>query len=135
MFFKKLIGFGIGLTPSMDDFISGLMVSLVYLTKFYGFETSEAYKLNSEIIRLGLEGTTRVSSEMLMFSSLGKSSQLVKSLILTLLCETEDYRTLQKVKDAIDVGETSGTDTIFGIYVGFKIINNVKFIKKSNVSH
>ena len=111
---KKLIGFGIGLTPSMDDFISGLMVSLVYLTKCYGFEISEAYNLNSEIIREGLEGTTRVSSEMLTFSSLGKSSQLVKSLILALLCETEDYRILQKVKEAIDVGETSGTDTIFG---------------------
>ena len=56
MFFKKLIGFGIGLTPSMDDFISGLMVSLVYLTKCYGFETSEAYNLNSEIIREGSRG-------------------------------------------------------------------------------
>lgn len=124
---KKLIGFGIGLTPSMDDFISGLMISLIYLTKYYGFETSEAYKLNSAIISKGLEGTTRVSSEMLRFSALGKGSQLVKNLILALLCETEDYRILRKVKDAIDVGETSGTDTILGIYVGFKIGNNIKF--------
>lgn len=126
-FSKKLIGFGIGLTPSMDDFISGLMVSLVYLTKCYGFKRSEAYNLNAAIIREGLKGTTRVSSEMLMFSSLGESSQLVKSLILALLCETEDYRILPKVKEAIEVGETSGTDTIFGIYIGFKIINNIKF--------
>ena len=69
---------------------------------------------------------------MLTFSSLGKSSQLVKSLILALLCETEDYRILQKVKEAIDVGETSGTDTIFGIYVGFKIISNIKFNSERN---
>jgi Protein of unknown function (DUF2877). len=127
---KKLIGFGIGLTPSMDDFISGLMVSLVYLTRCYGFKTSEAYNLNSAIIRKGLEGTTRVSSEMLTFSSLGKSSQLVKNLIISLLGETEDYRILPKVKESIEVGETSGTDTILGIYVGFKIINNIKFTKK-----
>lgn len=127
---KKLIGFGIGLTPSMDDFISGLMISLVYLTKYYGFETSEAYNLNSAIIREGLEGTTRVSSEMLALSSLGKSSQVVKSLILALLCETEEYRIIDRVKEAIDIGETSGTDTIFGIYTAFKIINNIKFNSK-----
>jgi len=124
---KKLIGLGVGLTPSMDDFISGLMISLVYLTKHCGLKISEAYNLNSAIIREGLEGTTRVSAEMLTLSSLGKSSQLVKSLILALLCETEDYRILQRVKDAIEVGETSGTDTIFGVYVGFKIVNSIKF--------
>lgn len=131
---KKLIGFGLGLTPSMDDFISGIMISLVYLTKYCGFETSEAYNLNSEIIREGLESTTRVSSEMLTFSAVGKSSQLVKNLVLALLCETEEYRIIHRVKEAVDVGETSGTDTIFGIYVGFKIINNIKFTRKvSNV--
>lgn len=124
---KKLIGSGVGLTPSMDDFISGFMVSLIYLTKYYGIKVSEAYNLNSAIIRQGLEGTTRVSSEMLMLSSVGKSSQLIKSLILALLCETEEQIILQKVKDATEVGETSGTDTILGIYVGFKIINNIKF--------
>lgn len=129
---KKLIGFGIGLTPSMDDFISGLMISLIYLTKYYGVEISEAYDLNSAIIRQGLEGTTRVSAEMLTFSSVGKSSQLVKSLILALLCETEDCGILQKVKEVVDVGETSGTDTILGIYVGFKIMNNIKFNSERN---
>lgn len=128
-FSRKLIGFGIGLTPSMDDFISGLMVSLIYLCKRYGFKISEAYNLNSAIIREGLEGTTKVSAEMLTFSSMGKSSQLVRSLILALLCETEDYRILQRVKEAIEVGETSGTDTILGIYIGFKIANNIKLKK------
>ncbi|MBV7271400.1 DUF2877 domain-containing protein [Clostridiaceae bacterium UIB06] len=124
---KKLIGFGIGLTPSMDDFMSGLMISLIYLTKYYGFEISQAYNLNSGIIKYGLNGTTRVSSEMLTFSAVGKSSQLVKSLILDLLCENEDYKILQKVKGVIDIGSTSGTDTLLGIYVGFKIINNIQF--------
>lgn len=127
---KKLIGLGVGLTPSMDDFISGLMVSLIYLTKYYGIRISEAYNLNSAIIRQGLEGTTRVSTEMLTLSSVGKSSQLVRSLILALLCEKDDYIILQRVKEAVEVGETSGTDTILGIYVGFKIINNIKFSKK-----
>jgi hypothetical protein len=127
---KKLIGLGVGLTPSMDDFISGLMVSLIYLTKYYGIRISEAYNLNSAIIRQGVEGTTRVSTEMLTFSSLGKSSQLIRSLILALLCEKDDYIILQRVKEAVEVGETSGTDTILGIYVGFKIINNIKFSKK-----
>lgn len=126
-FSKKLIGFGVGLTPSMDDFISGLMISLIYLSKYYGFEISEAYNLNSAVIKEGLEGTTRVSSEMLRFSALGKGSQLVKNLVLALLCETEDHRILQKIKEAVEVGETSGTDTIWGIYVGFKIIDNIKF--------
>lgn len=126
-FSRKLIGFGVGLTPSLDDFISGFMVSLIYLTKYYGYKISEAYNLNSAIIREGLEGTTKVSSGMLTFSSLGKSSQLVRSLILALLCETEDYEIFQKVKEVTGIGETSGTDTILGIYVGFKIMSSIKF--------
>lgn len=130
---KKLIGLGVGLTPSMDDFISGLMMSLVYLSKYYGFAASEAYNLNSQIIREGLKGTTRVSSEMLTFSSLGKGSELVKSLILSLLSETKEYIILQKVKEVTAIGETSGTDTAFGVYVGFKIANNIKFDSKKNV--
>lgn len=129
---KKLIGLGVGLTPSMDDFLSGLMVSLIYLTKYYGFESSQAYNLNSAIIRYGLNGTTRVSSEMLTFSAVGKSSHLVKSLILALLCENEDYKILQKAKEVIEIGSTSGTDTILGIYVGFKITNNIKFNMERN---
>ena len=129
---KKLIGFGIGLTPSLDDFISGIMVSLIYLSKFYNYDTNEAYILNSGIISCGLTGTTRVSSEMLKFSSVGKTSLLMKNLILSLLCETDHYKIMQKVKEAIEVGETSGTDTILGIYTGFKIVKKIKFKAKED---
>ncbi|MEY8001093.1 DUF2877 domain-containing protein [Clostridium sp. Mt-5] len=59
----NIIGFGPGLTPAIDDFISGLMVSFVYLGRYYNFNISQIYSLNRKIIKLGLNKTTRVSRE------------------------------------------------------------------------
>lgn len=120
---KKILGFGQGLTPSVDDFISGLMLSLLYMHQYYKLDLAKIYSLNSEIVKEIFGRTTRVSTEMLIFASLGETTESVRSLILSLLSQNNKAEILRKTIKVIYFGETSGTDIAVGIYVGCKIMN------------
>lgn len=126
---SKIIGFGIGLTPCVDDFISGLMTINVCMGKQYGVPITKIYGFNTELISLSTSRTTRVSCEMLKHSSLGRTNSAVMNLIQAVLSEnTEKNDNMEKfLKDAVNYGETSGTDTILGIYVGLKMWANSNY--------
>jgi hypothetical protein len=124
---KKVIGFGPGLTPSMDDFISGLMVSLIYLGSFYKLDTSQIYNFNKELISKGINKTTKVSSEMLKHSCVGETNEAVRELMQVLLHEIDREKIIMALIKTINFGETSGSDTALGIYVGCKILTNLNY--------
>lgn len=130
---EKVIGFGCGLTPSMDDFISGLMISYIYMGKYYKLNLKQIYEFNKKIISLGLHKTTRVSTEMLKHSSLGEINEAVRNLMAAILnfsdtSNDENYKSIIiALNQVIGYGETSGTDTALGIYVGLRILTNLKY--------
>lgn len=132
---QRVIGFGCGLTPSMDDFISGLMIAYIYMGSYYKLNRKQIYEFNSKIISLGLHKTTRVSSEMLKHSSVGETNEAVHDLMAAILNfddadadAEENHRSIIKaLKEVIGYGETSGTDTVLGIYVGLRILNNLRY--------
>lgn len=124
---KSVIGFGIGLTPSMDDFISGLMLSLIYLGSYYELNMISIYKFNKELIKDGLNKTTKVSSEMLRHSSKGKTNEAVRNLMLSIIHEIDKEKIIKALIKTINFGETSGSDTALGIYVGCKIMTNLRY--------
>jgi hypothetical protein len=130
---QGVIGFGYGLTPAMDDFISGLMVTYVYMGKYYKLNCEQIYEFNSEIVCLGLYKTTRVSAEMLKHSSIGVTNEAVRDLMVAIFNlnndkDEENHRNIIKALiEVIGYGETSGTDTALGIYVGLKILINLKY--------
>ncbi|MBZ9685378.1 DUF2877 domain-containing protein [Clostridium estertheticum] len=130
---QSVIGFGYGLTPAMDDFISGLMISYIYMGTYYKLNLEQIYDFNSKIISSGLHKTTRVSSEMLRHSSVGEINEAVKNLMAVILNfdddnEDENHKNIIKsLTEVIGYGETSGTDTTFGIYVGLKILTNLRY--------
>ena len=82
---ERVIGFGCGLTPSMDDFISGLMTAYIYMGSYYKLNCKHIYEFNSKLISLGLHKTTRVSSEMLKHSSVGEINEAVRNLMAAIL--------------------------------------------------
>ena len=115
---KDVVGFGPGLTPSMDDFINGLMISRIYLFDYLNKDIVDCLAFNQLMIEK-IEGkTTRVSEEMLKTSSKGEVNQDIRDLMLSLLSYSniDDYNLL--LKRVADFGETSGTDIISGIYIG-----------------
>jgi len=124
---ESIIGFGPGLTPAMDDFISGLMTSFIYLGNYYKLDISKIYEFNRKIISKSLNKTTRVSSEMLKHASMGKTNQGVRELMEDLFIPHNGENIMKALLNIIGYGETSGTDTIFGIYMGSKIFTNLRY--------
>lgn len=121
---KKIIGFGSGLTPSMDDFICGLMVANIYLTYFLDLDMDLAYKINYEIVKDIDNKTTKISEEMLKLSSQGKVSEDIRDLLLSMLSCQDIKDTKVKIAKVADFGHSSGTDILSGIYIGSKILLN-----------
>jgi len=130
---QSVIGFGCGLTPSMDDFISGLMITYIYMGSYYKLNLEQIYEFNSKIISSGLNKTTRVSSEMLKHSSVGETNEAIQGLMAAILNfngdnDDENHKSIIKALiEVIEYGETSGTDTALGIYVGLKILTNLRY--------
>ncbi len=124
---SNIIGFGYGLTPSIDDFISGLMISIIYLGDYYNLDIKNIYKFNNKLITKSINKTTKVSSEMLMNSAKGAISRGIKQLMTTLLSKDDDVSITNDLKRVISFGETSGSDMAFGIYIGFAIFTDIRY--------
>lgn len=124
---EGVIGFGPGLTPAMDDFICGIMISFIYLGYYYRLDISRIYEFNRRLISGGLSKTTRVSSEMLRHSAAGEANQAVRTLIQAIVNHHNEKNIIKALLSTIDLGETSGSDMALGIYTGCKIMTNPKY--------
>jgi len=121
---KNIIGFGAGLTPSMDDFISGLMISRIYLHDYLNKDVNLCYKFNEQMINKIGQKTTKVSEEMLKLSSKGEVNEQLRNLVLSLISNATIEELVHNLEAVSSFGETSGTDIISGIYIGSKIALN-----------
>lgn len=123
----SVIGFGSGLTPAMDDLISGIMISYIYLADYYNIDIERINRLNRRMISEGSGRTTRVSMEMLRHSAEGETNQAAKVLMLALLDSNNEQNIINALIRNVRIGETSGSDMVLGIYIGCKIMTNYKF--------
>lgn len=121
---SNIVGFGIGLTPSMDDFLSGIMVSRVYLSAYLNHDLTKAYEINKSIIKHIKNKTTLVSQEMMIHSSKGEVNEDLRNLMVSFVTDNSIEDFYQNLKKVSDIGETSGTDMISGIYIGSCIMLN-----------
>lgn len=119
---KDIIGYGQGLTPSIDDFICGLMVSKIYLSHYFHRNIDKSSRFNSLIIK-DIDGrTTRVSEEMLKFSAKGYVNEDIRNLIISLISNSsiEDFNI--NLKKVAAFGFSSGIDIISGIYTCSRLL-------------
>lgn len=119
---KKIIGFGPGLTPSMDDFISGIMISNIYLSHLLDLNMEKAYRINQEIISDIDKRTTLVSEEMLKQSSTGETNEDIRDLMIAIIGPATSEKLNDLLAKVIDYGHSSGTDILCGIYTGICIL-------------
>lgn len=116
---NKLIGFGVGLTPYMDDVVVGLISSL-HIFKDKLFLTNLVSFLGSELFRLK-DRTTSVSKLYLMSAVKGDVFEIIDQLIYAVIF-SEQSEIRARVDRLLTVGSTSGAGLLLGIVLGFKYI-------------
>jgi len=130
---KYLVGLGPGLTPAADDMLLGLMISMFYFSENFNETSIDVKKINKDIVSFISGKTTIISEEFLREASVGNVNEAVASLMEKLL--TSRQRELEiSVRNVLDLGGTSGTDTVFGVILGSHlmlsdIIKNNYFLK------
>ncbi|KKN49016.1 hypothetical protein LCGC14_0646960, partial [marine sediment metagenome] len=106
-----------GLTPAADDMLLGLMISMLYISENFNETSIDVKKINKDIISIISGRTTIISEEFLREASVGKVNEAVASLMENLL--TSRQRELENsVRNVLDLGGTSGADTVFGVILG-----------------
>ncbi len=105
----RLIGLGLGLTPSGDDFLIGVLYGLALLDKKAELRTL------AELVRSDLKKTNTISAEFLAHACDGEySAPLLAIAGCGKMCSDEQLS--RCVKEAAAVGHSSGSDTLAGIF-------------------
>ncbi|KAB3532090.1 DUF2877 domain-containing protein [Alkaliphilus serpentinus] len=122
---KEIIGFGPGLTPSADDFVAGLMISMIYSAIYSNVDIKPLVSNFARMVEEWKLRTTIVSSEMLRHAAKGEGSEDVKVLMMGMfsLGATEDFE--KAILRVINHGSTSGSDMASGLYVGCVLFFNI----------
>ncbi|MEH7254055.1 DUF2877 domain-containing protein, partial [Neobacillus niacini] len=111
----SLIGLGPGLTPSGDDFLTGLFT-------IFNMENSPFYPYRSfceEVLKKAKTLTNDISYMTLKKAAIGKVRESIISLLNSLFVEDEEDLILSLNK-LLNIGSSSGTDIAIGIVFGME---------------
>jgi hypothetical protein len=113
---RGLVGLGIGLTPSADDMLCGILVSIV-LGSINGIGAGGMEGLAARIGDACRGRTSALSCEFLRQAASGRANERVMRLVESIYTGTTG-KVRAATLDAIKIGATSGTDTIVGVVLG-----------------
>lgn len=119
----SIAGCGIGLTPSADDFLCGVMASVLASAIARG-EQNEWLPITAAMAKRAAPRTNLISAAFLRQAACGQLSSDVLTLIRALYSSVLSLRLPSAAMNVIAFGETSGTDILTGIYFGQKIYPN-----------
>lgn len=114
---RKLVGAGLGLTPSGDDFLCGLLTALG--------SCERAFPLREMLVKglkgwSGLAATTAVSRQMLKAYLNGECSPLYRRLSG---CFPAGGREMEEIMELVEgIGHSSGIDFSAGVAAGYCLI-------------
>jgi uncharacterized protein DUF2877 len=117
---KNLVGLGPGLTPSSDDLLSGLMATLVVIARNLKGDVKRVKEVNERIALAALGRTTSLSQEYLSHAARGETNQHFLELVKSVLTGSPEEAN-RATELVLGVGETSGTDTVLGVLLGFQL--------------
>jgi len=122
---SSILGLGPGLTPSCDDFLAGLALSLKIggdtLLREKKKVLSFYKRVFAEIFREAKEKTTIYSHSFINNARYGEGPFATVDLIHSLITK-DAYQVAAVSKTVIKMGETSGADFAIGIYYGIRFL-------------
>lgn len=116
---QNIIGLGVGLTPSGDDFIYGFLTSLFFKYEYDNKDNKEIIKLTENLVKRARTQTTILSYNMLRSCINGEFNESIRKLALEMILSTNTENSLDKV---LTIGSTSGADMVAGLLYGFKLL-------------
>jgi len=124
---KAIIGLGPGLTPSCDDFLAGLILSLKTgneILRGNGHDEEKYFNDIAETIyKSAKDKTTIFSLNMLREACEGICPVAEINLIYSLLTKNPE-EVANQTKILIKMGETSGADVAIGIFYGIRFLTS-----------
>lgn len=116
----SLIGLGVGLTPSMDDVLVGLISAFHYGRMILGYKSRIMHLLTQSVLE-SRDKTNPVSWSYLRSAVQGGRFSLIDDVIEALLflpeCDIEE-----PVNKLLSVGSTSGSEMLLGIALGMNLM-------------
>ncbi len=110
-----LVGLGLGLTPSGDDLLTGLILALKIADQAPGSEVSGIDAFGQEVVERAVARTTLVSVEQMRYAARGETEETIAEAAIALLWAREP---LQPAIDALlDTGSSSGADLLAGMCI------------------
>ena len=116
----SLAGLGVGLTPSADDLLSGIMLS-VTLGARNGLRLRASRTMTAAICSGAYERTSALSLEYMRQAEAGRANEKVARMVEELYTGSE-LGVRDSVSQVVQIGETSGTDTAVGIILGSGVV-------------
>lgn len=120
----SLIGKGIGLTPSGDDFIVGFLSTLFMIEQQNQIVTILREELITNINK-SLDKTTFLSQEFLTAACKKEFSEIIHNFYESLKSKDENRITLSTM-EMLKLGHSSGSDTLSGIISGLLFLNALR---------
>jgi len=111
---QRLIGLGVGLTPSGDDVLTGLFLTLNSLPKCKEKVVEDILGKNGS----QLSHTNLISQHQLYFAALGEG----KANVLSFIEESDPELIEERAQSVLEIGSTSGFDTLLGIKLAMEFM-------------
>jgi hypothetical protein len=121
--FPSLIGLGLGLTPSGDDFLGGLLFTLHSLAAFYPEIIHLQQSKLKTFISLTKSQTNLISWTLLKDLSWGNGLEPVHLLVNQLFAEEPSQDLFDILCRLTAIGHSTGWDLLTGILVGLQVVS------------
>lgn len=118
---EALVGRGPGATPSGDDILTGIVLTLLHTTT--GDQRRDVLAAGDTLVATATDRTTTISAALLAQAVLGRAPDTVTEAITNLLRpSTSQERHFAAVRSLTERGHTSGVDIIVGILLTILLI-------------
>ncbi|MHC1759826.1 MAG: DUF2877 domain-containing protein [Negativicutes bacterium] len=120
---SRLIGLGPGLTPSGDDFLSGIMLALHWGKQAMAFEVDVCQQVDWQaVIDASKERTNLISHTQMFYASQGQANEVLTKLLSSLFGSANEETVQNDIEKVLAIGSTSGSDILAGIGKGLEFL-------------